>query len=185
MFLSRNETEFALVEVNHVFVYICIFTELNSGSKGNWDKKKQWNRALLRCHQSQERLNLDFRELWIKIFWLHWHLVIALRWNLLCSTTWRPGQKMNSDHRWLLRQVQTDKSLFAHALSHLQSKSYMLVHFCACLNKPYFPRQLSAPLRPHTFYSIGPRLGVNSMQLAVDLGSSSWSTETNLWRGYV
>lgn len=122
----------------------------------------------LGCRQNQGRLNLDFKELWIRIFWLHWHLAIALRWHLLCSTTSWPGQQMNSDHRWLLRQVQTDKSFFAHTLSHLQCKSYMLVHFCACINKPHFPRQLSAALRPHTFYNIRAKTGCEVY------GTGSW-----------
>lgn len=48
MFLSSSKTDFALVEVNHIFVCICIFTELNSVSKGTWDKEKQWNRTLIK-----------------------------------------------------------------------------------------------------------------------------------------
>lgn len=110
-----------------------------------------------RCHQSQGRLNLDFKELWIRIFCLHWHLVIALKWNLICSTTQWPGQNMNSDHRWLFRWVQTDKSSFTHSPSHLQCKSYMLVHFCACINEACFPRQLSAGLRLHIFHNMRPK----------------------------
>lgn len=158
VFLSSNQREFAICHGRgESFFSLGLHfhrVKLRIQGDSGWVKTVKYLELWLRCHQSYRRLNLDFKELWIRIFWLHWNLIIALRQNLLCFTDWWQNQKINSDHIWLLRQVQTDKGSCDHTLRHLLCKSSMLVYFRACINKPYFPSQLSEVLRPLPFYNI-------------------------------